>query len=66
MLRMFGETNVVRLVPEKEDEIKLRYMTSIMTTSRTSGKFTYLNCVRLFDKGDCNRSGYMVEAFLAY
>lgn len=41
MLPMFRELNVIGLVLEKEDEVKMRYPTSAITASRTSSKFIY-------------------------
>lgn len=40
MMLMFEEGNVVGVVLEEEDGLKLKYQTSTITTSRLSGKST--------------------------
>lgn len=50
----------------RKDELKLRYLTSAMTTSRTSGKSTYATCLRFFPEPEWSRNKYAVEVFLAY
>lgn len=41
MLLIFKEVNAMPVVLEKEDEMKLRYLTSAMTTLQMFGKSTY-------------------------
>lgn len=59
MLLMFGEANSIGFVLLEEDEVKVRYLTSTMTASKTSGKFTYAIWGRFFNEGDDSRSGYV-------
>lgn len=40
MLSMFVEANAMGLVHEENDQVKLKYRTFTMTTSRSSGKST--------------------------
>lgn len=41
MLPIFREVNAMPVVLEKEDEMKLRYLTSTMTTLKMFGELTY-------------------------
>lgn len=65
LLPMFRETNAVGVVFEREDEEKLFYLTSIMTSTRISGKL-YATWFRFFYKGGHSRNRYIVEEFLAH
>lgn len=66
MLPMFGEATAMGDVLEEKDKVKLRYLTSTMTASRTSSMSTYATWLLFFDEGDDSKSGYVMEAFLAY
>lgn len=59
MLSVFVETNPIGVVLEEEVEMKLRYLSSILTTSRTSGKSNSTSRVCFFDEGDGNRSAIL-------
>lgn len=41
MLSMFGEANAVEMVLKEDEHVKLKYLITIMTTSRTFGKSSY-------------------------
>lgn len=60
----FGGCGLVNL--EGEDKIKLKYMTAIMTTSRSSGNSTCVNWLMFFNEGDGSPSEFVVEDFLLY
>lgn len=66
MVALFREANTMGIVLKGDDQTKLNYLTATMATLRTSGKFTYLTLLWLFDEGDGSSSGYIMEAFLSY
>lgn len=49
MLPLFGESNVMRVVLEVGEELKLKHITSAMTALRTSSKFTSVTFVCYID-----------------
>lgn len=65
MMPIFEEASIVGAVLEEESGVKLRYLTFLMTASRTSRKSTYVTWLS-FDERDGNKSGYVVETFLTY
>lgn len=56
MLPMFGEANAVGIILEEDDQVKLKFLTIFMTSSRMSGKLTQVTRLRFFDKGDGSRT----------
>lgn len=46
--------------------MKIKYMTSVMTASRTSNNLTYASWLRLFDKENGSSNAYLMESFLVY
>lgn len=55
----------MRIFLEEEDQVKLKYLTPAMATSKMSSKLTYVTYVRFFNEKDGSRREYIVEAFLA-
>lgn len=55
ILSMFKKPNAMGIVLEEEDGHKLRYLTSGMTASTTSGKSTQATWACFFNKGDGSR-----------
>lgn len=56
VLPMSRDVNAMGVILEGEDEVKLRYLTSPMTASRTSGKSIYATSIRFSNEGGDNRS----------
>lgn len=54
------------IVLKGEGLIKLKYLTTAMAASRSSGQSTYAKWLRFFDKGDGSQSKFVDETFLAY
>lgn len=61
VLPMFGDVNAMGVALEGEDEVKLCYLTSAMTASRTSDKSIYVTSIRFSNEGDDNRSGSVLS-----
>lgn len=51
MMSMFIETNCVGVVLEKDDKMKLKYLTTVMIALMTSGKSTFATWLRFFEEG---------------
>lgn len=66
MLPLFGDANVVGIVLEEDDQLKLKYLTTTITPSWTCAKLTYASCSVSLKKWDDSMSCYVVKAFLAY
>lgn len=56
MLPLFGEANIVGIVLDEDDQVKVKYLIAARATSRMSGKLTYLNWLQFLDEGDDGRS----------
>lgn len=66
MLPLFGEAHTMVSFWRRMIKRKLKYLVAAMAASRTFEKSTYATWLRFFYEGDGSRSGYVVDAFLAY
>lgn len=54
------------IVLEGEVQVRLKYLTTAMAASTSTGKSAYTTWLRFFYEGDGSQSEFMDEAFLAY
>lgn len=64
VLSLYKDMNTMDVVLGEEDEVKLEHLTSIMASSKMSGKFTYASWPRYLYEGEGSQSGVVVEALL--
>lgn len=66
MMSLYGVRNVMGIVLEDDDEAKLKFLTSVTTAFKTSGKSTCISWLRYFDEGKGNQIRLVLEDLLSY
>lgn len=56
-LSLYEETNAMDVVLRVENEVKLQWLTSAMTSSKMFDKYIYASQIRYFDEGEGTRAG---------